>query len=241
MLKCICNRKHARCLPCLIVRFLAVSVIRIKIKGANMKNKAKVFTLALLVVALFTALMLSACVKTDDKTPDGGVKTYTVTFVTDGGTAVPSQTISEGGKVVKPADPKKTATVSGKAVEYEFTGWYSGETKWDFETMTVGKDLVLTAGWKLVENEVVNNHTVTFVTDGGTAVPPQTISEGGKVVKPADPKKTAIVSGKVIDYEFEGWFSGEAMWDFETMTISADAVLTAKWKQDYTPPYLPKN
>ena len=30
-----------------------------------MKNKAKVFTLALLVVALFTALMLSACGKTD--------------------------------------------------------------------------------------------------------------------------------------------------------------------------------
>ncbi len=159
MLKYTCNRKHARCLPCLRVRFLAVSVIRIKIKGANMKNKAKVFTLALLVVALFTALMLSACGKTDDKTPDDGVKTY----------------------------------------------------------------------------------TVTFVTDGGTAVPPQTISEGGKVVKPADPKKTAIISGKVIDYEFEGWYSGETMWDFETITISADTVLTAKWKQDYTPPYLPKN
>ena len=79
-----------------------------------MKNKAKVFTLALLVVALFTALMLSACGKTDDKTPDDGVKTYTVMFVTDGGTAVPPQTISEGGKVVKPADPKKTAIISGK-------------------------------------------------------------------------------------------------------------------------------
>lgn len=87
----------------------------------------------------------------------------------------------------------------------------------------------------------VKTYTVTFVTDGGTAVPPQTISEGGKVVKPADPKKTAIISGKVIDYEFEGWYSGETMWDFETITISADTVLTAKWKQDYTPPYLPKN
>ena len=206
-----------------------------------MKHKAKVFTLALLVIALFTVLMLSACGKTDDKTPDDGVKTYTVTFVTDGGTEVPSQTISAGGKIVKPADPKKTATVSSKVVEYEFLGWFNGKTEWNFDTMTVGEDLVLTAKWKLDENEAVNNYTVTFITDGGTEVPPQTISEGGKVVKPANPTKTAIISGKVIDYEFAGWFSGDTEWDFETMTISADTVLTAKWKQDYTPPYLPKN
>lgn len=49
------------------------------------------------------------------------VATYvTVTFDTDGGTAIPSQTVRSGAKATKPADPTKSG--------YTFGGWYKEDT-----------------------------------------------------------------------------------------------------------------
>lgn len=87
----------------------------------------------------------------------------------------------------------------------------------------------------------LKTYSVTFVSDGGTQVPAQTVKNGEKAFKPDDPKKAAVVNGKTIDYEFSGWFSGDVEWNFETMAVTEDTVLTAKWTQDYTPPYLPIN
>jgi hypothetical protein len=36
--------------------------------------------------------------------------------------------------------------------EYELEGWYFGEIKWDFDTMTVKGDMVLKARWNKVED-----------------------------------------------------------------------------------------
>lgn len=44
----------------------------------------------------------------------------TVTFDTDGGTAIPSQSVRTGAKATKPADPTKEG--------YEFGGWYEEDT-----------------------------------------------------------------------------------------------------------------
>jgi phi13 family phage major tail protein len=50
-----------------------------------------------------------------------GVATYvTVTFDTDGGTAIPDQQVRTGATVEKPADPTKTG--------YTFDGWYEEDT-----------------------------------------------------------------------------------------------------------------
>ncbi|MCH5155078.1 MAG: InlB B-repeat-containing protein [Clostridiales bacterium] len=64
--------------------------------------------------------------------------TYTVTFNSNGGTAVASQTIEHGGKVQKPADPEKAG--------WEFTGWYLGNTLYNFAT-AVTSDFELDAQW----------------------------------------------------------------------------------------------
>lgn len=49
------------------------------------------------------------------------VATYkTVTFDTDGGTAIPSQTVRTGAKAEKPEDPTKSG--------YDFKGWYKEDT-----------------------------------------------------------------------------------------------------------------
>ena len=66
--------------------------------------------------------------------------TYTVTFNTNGGSAVASQTVAGGSKAVKPdIDPTKEG--------FAFDGWYDGNTAFDFNT-EINENLTLTAHWK---------------------------------------------------------------------------------------------
>lgn len=67
---------------------------------------------------------------------------YTVTFVTDGGSSVDSQTVLSGESAVKPDDPTKDT--------YVFEGWYIDDQAtepYDFNTAVTG-NLTLIARWK---------------------------------------------------------------------------------------------
>lgn len=69
------------------------------------------------------------------------VKSYTVTFESNGGSTVASQTVAEGQTAAQPADPTRDG--------YRFLGWYSDSaltTVYDFET-AVTSDITLYAGW----------------------------------------------------------------------------------------------
>ena len=70
------------------------------------------------------------------------VTTYTVSFDTDGGSTVASQSVEEGGKVTRPADPTKDGAT--------FNGWFTsatGSTEWDFDNDTVTEDTTIYAQW----------------------------------------------------------------------------------------------
>jgi uncharacterized repeat protein (TIGR02543 family) len=76
------------------------------------------------------------------------VQAPTVTFNSNGGSEVTSQTVAQGGKADKPADPDK-------GMGYGFGGWYkeSGLTNtWDFNTDTVTNNVTLYAKWNLTLN-----------------------------------------------------------------------------------------
>ncbi len=82
--------------------------------------------------------------------------TYTVTFVTNGGTEIPSQTVNEGDKVSKPTDPVREY--------YTFEGWYSDSDlteEYDFAS-PVTSDLTLYADWE----ELIPT-TILFDANGG--------------------------------------------------------------------------
>jgi uncharacterized repeat protein (TIGR02543 family) len=67
---------------------------------------------------------------------------YTVTFVTDGGSSVDSQTVLKGDSAVEPDDPTKDT--------YVFDGWYIDDQAtepYDFSQAVTG-NLTLTARWK---------------------------------------------------------------------------------------------
>ena len=70
---------------------------------------------------------------------------YTVTFDTDGGNEIAPVTITEGRTVAEQIPEKYT-----DEFDYEFLGWYNGETKWDFST-PVTADMTLVARWNEVE------------------------------------------------------------------------------------------
>ncbi len=77
----------------------------------------------------------------------------------------------------------------------------------------------------LENQEGVTKYTVTFNTNGGSAIDPVTVAENGKVTKPADPTKEG--------FQFAGWFTDEACtnaYDFDT-PVTQDMTLYAKWTE----------
>jgi uncharacterized repeat protein (TIGR02543 family) len=66
--------------------------------------------------------------------------------------------------------------------------------------------------------------TVTFNSQGGSAVTSATVASGAKVTKPTDPTRSG--------YTFAGWYKESAclnVWNFSTDTVTAIVTLYAKW------------
>jgi len=78
--------------------------------------------------------------------------------------------------------------------------------------------------------EEVPMYTVRFDSKGGTPTPQeQTVREGGKVTKPADPARD--------NYSFTGWAKTDsetaALWNFETETVSDSYSIIRPKSQPY--------
>lgn len=79
-----------------------------------------------------------------------GATTYKVTFDTDGGSAVETQTVKEGEKAVRPTNPTKTG--------YEFDNWYTAKTGgevFDFDKAVTG-DVTVYARWNSASAQTVS-------------------------------------------------------------------------------------
>ena len=79
----------------------------------------------------------------DTLLPDGSLEDYTVTvtFDSQGGSQVASQTVAVGTAVTSPADPTRSG--------YSFQGWYTaanGDTQWNFADSVTG-NMTLFARW----------------------------------------------------------------------------------------------
>ena len=135
---------------------------------------------------------------------------YPVTFDSDGGSVVVSQSVQETKTVSEPTAPTK--------VGYRFAGWSrSSETKlYDFTELLRGP-LSLKANWEAIM------HSVTFDSDGGSVVVSQSIQETKVVSEPTVPTKAG--------YKFVGWSkSGETkLYDF-TELVNGPLTLKAKWE-----------
>lgn len=71
-----------------------------------------------------------------------------------------------------------------------------------------------------IPGAAVTNYTVTFDSDGGSAVPAQTVPSGGTATEPADPTRGTDT--------FDGWFLNGTLYDFTT-PVTGDITLVAQW------------
>ena len=128
---------------------------------------------------------------------------YTITFDTNGGSAVAPITQDYGTDITAPAAPTKTG--------YTFMGWEP-----EIPATMPAEDMTLTAQWR------INRYTVTFDTDGGSAVAPITQDYGTAITAPADPTREG--------YTFIGWDKA-----IPTTMPAENMTITAKWKDSEKP------
>ncbi|TYC47768.1 hypothetical protein ESZ50_11435, partial [Weissella muntiaci] len=143
----------------------------------------------------------------------------TVTFNSNGGTAVADEATHDGALVTQPTDPTNGS--------WAFTGWYSDAgltTPWNFTSDTVpaglaNNTLALYAGWQT---------NVTYDANGGTGAPTDTTNyaPNAMVTVPTTvPAKTG--------YDFTGWLLPDGSTVVQPggsfTATTANPVLTAQW------------
>ena len=106
------------------------------------------------------------------------INSYTITFNSNGGSAVAAITQNYGTAITAPADPTREG--------YTFDGWDD-----DVPTTMPAEDITLTAQWH------INQYTITFDTAGGSAIAAITQDYNTSVTAPADPTREG--------YTFGGW------------------------------------
>ena len=138
---------------------------------------------------------------------------YTVTFDTNGGSAVESQTVAYGGQAAAPAAPAKPG--------YTFAGWERDGKAYDF-TAPVTANMTLTAKW------TANQYTITFDLDGGTV-------EGNPDTYTVEMDTFTLKNPTRPGYTFTGW-SGTGLDGENNMTVTipkgstGERRYTAHWR-----------
>ena len=134
------------------------------------------------------------------------IKKVVISFDSAGGSEIKDITADYGSFVTLP-EPKRT--------DYEFLGWYVGDLPVGGVTIAVSGDAHLTAKWRSVFV------TVTFDSEGGRDVAPQTIRRGSAVEMPVPYR---------AGHRFLGWYNEDQKIEGEFSTYE-DVTLFAKWEQ----------
>jgi uncharacterized repeat protein (TIGR02543 family) len=144
------------------------------------------------------------------------INTYTVTFDKNGGTTDANPTTKtatyQGNVGSLPTPPSQTG--------YTFTGWNTAN---DGNGTAFTASTAVTASIPVYAQWTINQYTVDFNSNGGSAVTSQSVNYNATATQPSDPTKT--------DSTFAGWYSDEGLlfaFSFSTL-ITASITLYAQW------------
>lgn len=132
-------------------------------------------------------------------------KEFTVTFDSDGGSPVESQTVNLNGTATEPEEPTKEG--------YTFNGWLLDDEPFDFSNK-ITEDITLVASWIEGSGDI----TIEFEVDG--TMKKMLIESGQTLTRPEDPVKEG--------YEFLGWYLDGELFDFST-EITENITLEARF------------
>jgi len=139
------------------------------------------------------------------------INQYTITFETNGGTSISTQTNNFNANLSIPNPTKVGHNFEGFFTDIDFTQAFI------FTTMPAS-NLTLYAKWS------INQYTITFETNGGTSVASIIGNYGDSVSTPDDPTREG--------YTFNGWYANANLTQVTTVpnTIPAqNLTLYAKW------------
>ncbi|KOP71417.1 hypothetical protein AMS59_18520 [Lysinibacillus sp. FJAT-14745] len=162
---------------------------------------------------------------TKDNTSEGGsggsTLIYTVTFDSNGGSKVSSQTVAYRELLKVSSNPAKEGHI--------FAGWFKDKeltTEWDFAKDEVTSNTTLYAKWTK-DNTSEPRYTVIFDSNGGSRTPSQTVAYRELLKAPSNPAKEGHI--------FAGWFKDVELtktWDFAKDAVTENLTLYAKWKKE---------
>lgn len=189
--------------------------------------------IAFLAMCLLIPSMLFSC-KNDGDAEVTETVYYTVTFNSNGGSAVASQKVAQGTKISLPALPTRE--------NYVFDKWTaSGGKDWDFDNDTVTSDITLTAQWISADNlfkyepiENTDNAVITGFKDGSSELPanivlPDAIN-GLKAVAVGDGAFKGLLADDVVSITLP---AGIVRIGEEAFANCADIVITVKGELTY--------
>ena len=183
----------------------------------RMRKKNNGFSHFLIITAAITMLFTACKLGEDMETIMGLVAGYKVTFNSNGGSGVSTQTIKSGETATRPNNPTKS--------EHSFDNWYSNtdlSVPYSFDT-PVTNDITLHAKWNVV-------YTVTFSRNGGdTDASPQTKT----VTSPATTVVTLPNSPTREGYTLTGWntqANGLGTPFTATTPVTASITVYAQWE-----------
>lgn len=174
------------------------------------------------------------------------VKTYTITFDSQGGDAVSPITAEIGAQINIPQLGNRIVVDSANRIKYlyEFGGWYLSDTfeettRFNETTMPRG-GAYLYAKWVLIKT--THAYKVTFVTNGGSAVNEIWVDEGESISNiPSSSRARTGAGGEynwkkvkylwtLTDYTFAGWFFESSLsTQYTNQKIVGNITLYAKW------------
>lgn len=141
------------------------------------------------------------------------VSSYTVSFQSNGGSSVSSQSVTYNGFATEPAAPTREG--------HGFAGWYANPqltTPFHFTTSAITVNTVVYAKW------TVNSYTVSFQSNGGSSIGSQSVNYNGFATEPEAPVREG--------YGFAGWYANAPLttpFHFATTAITANTAIYAKW------------
>lgn len=163
---------------------------------------------------------------------DGRVKntqpthTIAVDASVTGGTLefAPASPVAEGSEVTVKIVPDAGKQLKAGTLQYLAEGT-TAKTAIDENTLKFIMPAANVTVYAEFEAKPVasTKYTITFDSDGGSAVQPVTVEQGKPVAKPADPAKSG--------YTFIGWFNGATEYKFDTPLVS-NLTLKAKWEKN---------
>ncbi len=163
----------------------------------------------------------------------------TVSFETNGGSSIESQTVYRDYPVKRPANPKRSG--------YTFDAWYidngTFNQQWDFDVVP-NNNMILYAKWNSGgAGNPGDEYLVTFNFNGGGATININVLDGEKIDKPDDPPTRSYTRKQGLyhhfvpeELEFSGWFRDNNTftieWNFDS-PVTESMTLYAYWPDNF--------